>query len=152
MAGLQLAILAPPLKAHALEELRFQELATVRVCLAVSCEHLFAKKRSVSLAEAAREPFIGLMPEEYPRYEEYLAAIFARASDKPRIVEEHDGWSGVFSAVSSGAGVAITSDAFSYPSNDHIKLVRLTPEPKRVAIGILLRKGKLSAAAEKFCQ
>lgn len=146
---LQLAILAPPLKAHALEELRFQQLTTVGVCLAVSSDHPFAKKKSISLAEAAREPFIGLMPEEYPRYEEYLAAIFARVNDKPRIVEEHDGWSGVFSSVSAGTGVAITSNAFSNP-HDRIKLVRLTPEPKRVAIGILSRKGKVSPAAEKF--
>ena len=65
---LQLALLAPPLKAHALDELRFQQLTTVRVCLAVSSDHPFAKKKSVPLAEAAREPFIGLMPEEYPRY------------------------------------------------------------------------------------
>ena len=35
-------------------------------------------------------------------------------NDKPRIVEEHDGWSGVFSAVSAGTGVALTSDAFNY--------------------------------------
>ena len=71
-------------------------------------------------------------------------------NDKPRIVEEHDGWSGVFSAVSAGAGVAITSDVFSHAFADRIKLVRLTPEPKRVAIGIITRKGKLSPAAEKF--
>ena len=150
---LQLAILVPPLKANALEELRFQELATVRVCLAVSCDHPFAARRSVSLADAAREPFIGLMPAEYPRYEEYLAAIFARVNVKPRIVEEHDGWSGVFSAVSAGTGIAITSDAFSHEAfGDRVKLVRLTPDPKRVAIGILSRKGKLSPAAERFCQ
>ena len=111
------------------------------------------RKQSVSLNDAAREPFIGLLPEEYPRYEEYLAAIFARVNDKPRIFEEHDGWSGVFSAVSSGAGVAITSDAFSHAALGHrVKLVRLTPDPKRVAIGILSRKGKLSPAAEGFCQ
>ena len=92
------------------------------------------------------------MREEYPRYQEYLDAIFARVNDKPRIVEEHDGWSGVFSAVSAGTGVAITSDAFNYAFNDRIKLLRLTPEPKRVAIGIITRKGKLGPAAEKFCQ
>jgi hypothetical protein len=27
-----------------------------------------------------------------------------------------------------------------------------TPEPKRIAIGIITRKGKLSPATEKFCQ
>jgi DNA-binding transcriptional LysR family regulator len=149
---LQLAIILPPLKANALEELRFEELLTARVCLAVSCDHPFAARRSVSLADAAREPFIGLTREEYPRYLEYLNAIFARVNDKPRLVEEQDGWSGVFSAVAAGTGVAITSDAFSYAFNDRIKLLRLTPEPKRVAIGILSRKEKLGPAGEKFCQ
>jgi DNA-binding transcriptional LysR family regulator len=149
---LQLAILLLPIKANALTELRFQELATARVSLAVSCNHPFARRQSVSLADAAREPFIGLMPEKYTRYEEYVAAIFARVNDKPRIVEEHDGWAGVFSAVSAGTGVALSSDAFSYMFNDRVKLLHLTPEPKRVAIGIIMRKGKLSPSAEKFCQ
>ena len=69
---LQLAIIIPPLKANALDELRFEALLTARVCLAVSCDHPFARRQSVSLADAAREPFIGLMHEEYPRYQEYL--------------------------------------------------------------------------------
>jgi DNA-binding transcriptional LysR family regulator len=148
---LQLAIILPPLKSNALEELRFEELFTARVCLAVSCDHAFAKKQSVSLGDAAREPFIGLTREEYPRYLEYLTAVFACVNDKPRLVEEHDGWSGVFSAVSAGTGVALTSDAFNYAFNDRIKCLRLTPEPKRVRIGTIMRKGKLSSAAEKFC-
>jgi LysR family transcriptional regulator, benzoate and cis,cis-muconate-responsive activator of ben and cat genes len=149
---LQLAIILPPLKTSAVDELRFEPLLTGNVCLAVSCNHPFARKRAVSIVDAAREPFIGLTLEDYPRYAEYLDAIFARAEQKPRVVEEHDGWSGVFSAVSAGTGVAITSDAFSYAFNDRIKCVRLTPEPKRVTVGIITRKGKLSPAAEKFCE
>jgi DNA-binding transcriptional LysR family regulator len=93
-----------------------------------------------------------LTHEDYPRYHEYLSAIFARVNEKPRLAEEQDGWSGVFSAVSAGAGVALTSDAFNYAFNDRIKCVRLTPEPKRVVVGIITRKGKLSPATEKFCQ
>ena len=149
---LHLAIIIPPLKANALAELRFQELATARVALAVSSNHSFARRKSVSLVEAAREPLIGLTPEKYPRYEEYAAAIFAPVNEKPRIVEEHDGWAGLFSAVSAGTGVALSSDAFSYMFGDRIKLLRLTPEPKRVQIGIISRKGILIPAAEKFCQ
>ena len=149
---LQLAIILPPLKANALEELRFEPLLTGRVCLAVSCEHPFAARRSVSLVDSAREPFIGLTHEEYPRYMEYLSAIFARVNGKPHVVEEQDGWSGVFSSVSAGVGVALTSDAFNYALDDRIKLVRLTPEPKRVAVGIITRKGKLGPAAAKFCE
>ena len=69
---------------------------------------------------------------------------------KPRIVEEHDGWTGLFSAVGAGTGVAISSDVLSYVFGERIKCVHLTPEPKRVVIGIITRRGKLSPAAEKF--
>jgi LysR family transcriptional regulator, benzoate and cis,cis-muconate-responsive activator of ben and cat genes len=149
---LQLAIVLPPLKASALDELRFEPLITGRVCVAVSNDHPFASKRSVSLADAAREPFIGLTREDHPRYLEYLNVIFAQVKEKPHVVEEHDGWSGVFSAVAAGTGVALTSDVFNYAFNDRIKCLRLTPEPKRVAVGMIMRKGKLSPAAEKFLQ
>jgi hypothetical protein len=57
-----------------------------------------------------------------------------------------------FDAVGASTGVAISSDALSYVFGDQIKFLRLTPEPKRVAIGIITRKEKLSLAAEKFCQ
>lgn len=148
---LQLAVTIPPLTGNVLADLRFEELATVQACLVVSSDHRFARKRSVSLAEAAREPFIGLVREKFPRYQQYLDSIFASASEKPRVIEEHDGWPGLFSSVRADLGVAISSDAFSYLFGDGIKCVRLTPKPKCVVIGIVTRKGKLSPAAEKFC-
>ena len=67
-------------------------------------------------------------------------------------VEEHNGWAGVFSSVGAGNGVTVSSDAFSYMFGDRIKFLRLTPEPNRVVIGIITRKGKLSPAVDKFCQ
>ena len=149
---LQLAITIPPLKGKALDDLRFQEIATARVCLVVASNHPLAKKQSVSLVDAAREPFIGLIRELFPRYQEYVDFIFARVKEKPRIVEEHDGWAGVFSSVGAGTGVTISSDALSFAFGDRIKCLHLAPEPKRVVIGIVSRKEKLSPAAEKFCQ
>jgi DNA-binding transcriptional LysR family regulator len=71
---------------------------------------------------------------------------------KPRFVEEHDGWAGLFSAVDAGAGVAIASEAFDYAFGDRVKLLPLTPEPKRVPVGIISRKGRPNPAAEKFCE
>jgi DNA-binding transcriptional LysR family regulator len=149
---LELAILIRPLKGNPLAELRFEELTTGRVCLAVSYNHPFARRKSVSLDEAAREPFIGLTPEKYPRFPEYIAALFASVKDKPRFVQEHDGWAAVYSAVAAGNGVATSSNAFSHLGSDRVKLVHLTPEPKRVSVGMITRKEKLSPAAEKFCQ
>lgn len=148
---LQLAIIVPPLTRNRLRQFRFEEMLTARICLAVSCKHPFARRQSVSLAEAAREPFVGLMHEEFPQHQVYVDAIFARVKHKPRFVEEHDGWTGVFSAVDAGKGVAIASDAFTYTFSDRVKLLPLTPEPKRVSIGIIMRKGGVSPAAEKFC-
>ena len=149
---LQLAIIIPPLTGNWRRELRFEELMSLRVCLAVSCNHPFAQGKAVSLTEAAREPFVGLLHEEYPQHRVYVDAIFARVKHKPRFIEEHDGWAELFSAVDAGRGVAIASDAFDYPFGDRVKFVRLTPEPERVPVGIISRKGKLSPAAEKFCE
>ena len=149
---LQLAIIIPPLTGNWRSQLRFQELVTIRVCLAVSCNHPFAQRKAVSLSEAAREPFVGLLHEEYPQHRTYVNAIFARVKHKPQFVEEHDGWTELLSAVDAGAGVAIASDAFHYPFGDAVKFVALTPEPKRVPVGIISRKGTLSPAEEKFCE
>lgn len=149
---LQLAIIIPPLTGNWRRDLRFDELMCLRVCLAVSCDHSFARRKSVSLTEAAREPFIGLFHEEYPQHRVYVEAIFARIKNKPRFVEEHDGWAGLFSAVDAGTGVAIASSAFDYTFGDRVKLLPLRPEPKRVPLGIVSRKGKPSLAAEKFCE
>jgi DNA-binding transcriptional LysR family regulator len=149
---LQLAIIIPPLIGNWRRELRFEKLMSLRVCLAVSCDHPFAQRKAVSLTEAAREPFIGLSHEEYPQHRVYVHAIFARVKHKPRFVEEHDGWAELFSAVDAGAGVAIASDAFDYAFGDRVKFLPLTPEPERVPVGIISRKGKLSPAAEKFCE
>jgi len=149
---LQLAITIRPPNGNPPAELRFQEVAKARICLAVSCNHRFAKKHSIPLVDAAREPFIGLIREQYPRYQEYLDAVFARVTQKPRVVEEHDGWAGVYSSVAAGTGLALSSDAFAYVFVDRVKFLHITPEPKPVVIGIITRKKILSPAAEKFCQ
>ena len=147
---LQLAIIIPPLTGDWRRQLRFEELMSLRVCLAVSGNHPFAQRKAVSLAEAARQPFVGLLREEFPQHYVYVDAIFARVKDKPRFVEEHDGWAGLFSAVDAGTGVAIASDAFDYAFGNRVKFLPLTPEPKRVPLGVISHKGRLSPAAEMF--
>ena len=112
--------------------------------------HAFATRRSVSLADAAREPFIGLTREEYPDYHSFLSVIFGPVKTKPHLIEEHDSISGVMSSVEAGIGIAIGAEAFGYSFGNRVKLLRLTPEPKPILIGIAAPKGRLSPAAEKF--
>jgi DNA-binding transcriptional LysR family regulator len=149
---LHLAFLPRLPKASELRDVRFKELTRERICLVASPDYPLARRRVVKLADAAREPFIGLSREEYPEYHDYLAAFFHSVKQKPRVVEEHDSMSGVISSVEAGAGVAIGSEAFRHVFGNRVKLLRLTPEPKPIVIGIAAAKRRLSPIAEKFWQ
>jgi len=133
---LQLGLIVPPAKAK-------------RVCVAVAPQHPFARRRAIPIAEVAAEPLIGLTREDYPNYYDLLSITFSKVKQKPRVIEEHDGMSGVMSAVEAGTGVAIGAD-FGYSFGNRVKFLHLTPEPKPVSVGIAVPKGRLSPAAEKF--
>jgi DNA-binding transcriptional LysR family regulator len=147
---LQLAFVVRPSKRGAFHGLRFEELLREQVHLAVPPTHPCARRRSVSLVDAAREPFVGLTPEDFPDYNAYLASIFAPVKNKPRVIEEHDSMTSVISAIEAGTGVGLAVLGSSFGSR--VKLVRLTPEPKPFSLGIAARKGRLSPATEKFRQ
>jgi LysR family transcriptional regulator, benzoate and cis,cis-muconate-responsive activator of ben and cat genes len=147
---LQLAFVVRPSKRGSFHGLHFEELLREKVHLAVPPTHPFARRRSVSLADAAREPFVGLTREDFPDYNAYLASIFAPVKNKPHVIEEHDSMTSVISAIEAGTGVGLAVLGFSFGSR--VKLVRLTPEPKPFSLGIAARKGRLSPATEKFRQ
>jgi DNA-binding transcriptional LysR family regulator len=149
---LSVALIARALKRGPFRDFRFEELVREHVRLAVPPNHPFVRRRSVSLADAAQEPFIGLTREDFPDYHGYLASLFASVRNKPRVIEEHDGMTSVVSAVEAGTGVAVAVEALGYAFGNRVKLVRLTPEPKPISFGIAARKGRLSPAAEKFWQ
>jgi DNA-binding transcriptional LysR family regulator len=149
---LKVALVARPLKRAAFGDFRFEELLREHIRLAVPSNHSFAKRRSVSLADAAQQPFVGLTREEFPDYHGYLATLFASVKNKPRVIEEHESMTSVVSAIEAGIGVAVAVDALGYTFGNRVKLVRLTPEPKPLSFGIAARKGRLSPASEKFWQ
>ena len=149
---LQMALIVRPSKPTQLRDLRFEELVRERVGLAVPANHPFARRRSVSLIDAAKEPFIGLTREDFPDYHAYLATVFAPAKTEPRLIEEHDSMSSVISAIEAGTGIGLAVDAFGHSFGSNVKLVRLNPEPKPFSFGIIARKGRLSPATERFWQ
>ena len=149
---LQLAFIVRPSKRGEFRDLRFEELLRERIRLAVPLNHPFARRRSVSLTDAAKEPFVGLTREDFPDYHAYLAAIFAAVKIKPRLVEEYDSMTSVISAIEAGTGVGVGVDALGYSFGSRVRLVRLTPAPKPISFGIVARKARLSPATEKFWQ
>ena len=140
---LQLAFVMQPPNSGELRGLRFETLRLEQIRLAVAPTHRLARQPNVSLAEAAREPFIRLARETFRDYYNYFTAIFAPTKMKPRIVEELDDISGVISAIEAGNGVGLASDFFGYTVGRRLKLLRLTPEPKPVAFGIAAPKGAI---------
>ena len=147
---LQLGLIVPPPKASALHDVRYEELFQERVCVAVAPQHPFARRRAIPIAEVAAEPVIGLTREDYPDYYDYLSIIFSKVKQKPRLVEEHDSYYGIISAVEAGTGVAIGADVLGHTFGNRVKLLNITPEPKPISIVIVALKGPLSPAAEKF--
>ena len=149
---LQIGLITRSQKPGALRDVQYEELFRQRVCVAVAPQHAFARRRAVPIAEVVAEPLIGLTREDYPNYYDYISIIFSKLKQKPRVVEEHDSFSGIISAVEAGTGVAIGVDPFGRSFGNRVKLLHITPEPKPISVGIVGTKGRLSPAAEKFWQ
>src|ERR1700755_2574962 len=111
---LELGLITAPPKDSSLRDLRYAELFHERVCVAVSPQHPFARRRAIPISEVATEPLIGLTHEDYPEYYDYLSITFSKVKQKPRVVEEHDSMAGILSSVEAGAGVAFGGELFGY--------------------------------------
>ena len=133
-----------------LRGLHFEELTREPMCLAVPPGHPLARLRSVSLAQAAREPLVAFSRKDYPEYHEYLAALFAPTKTKPRIVEEHDSATSLIAAIESGAGVAMVPQNFACSAGPRLKLIPLSPAPEPLVVGAVWSKNGLTATAAAF--
>jgi DNA-binding transcriptional LysR family regulator len=148
---LQIALLVRPMTAM-VRGLRFEELTRDPLRLAVAPKHPLARQRTVTLAEAAREPFIAYSRKEYPEYHEMLAAVFAVTQSTPRIVEEQDGVSSLIAAVEAGGGVALMPESLACLAGARLKLIPLSPAPEPLIIGAAWAKDGLNATAGRFLQ
>ena len=146
---LQLAfVVRPPLSM--LRGLKFEELMRDLLRLAVSPRHALARRRSVTLEEAVREPLIVYGRKDYPEYHELLSALFRTIKGKPRIAEEHESVSSLIAAVEAGSGVALVSESVRCVSGSRLKLLPMTPSPEPLVVGVAWSKDGLTIAAERF--
>jgi DNA-binding transcriptional LysR family regulator len=146
---LQIAFLVRP-TAKMLRGLHFEELMRDPIRVAVAPNHPLARKRSVSLAEVAREPLVIYSRVEYPEAHDQLEQMFASVKAKPRIAEEHDGVASLIAGVESGAGVALVPESIACISGPRLKLVRVLPALEPLIVGAAWSKEGLTPAAERF--
>ncbi len=129
---------------------RFEELMRDPMCLAVAPSHPLGARRTVKLAEAAREPLITYSRKDYPEAHESLAAMFAGLKSKPRIAEEHDSVSSLIAAVEAGNGVAIAPQSLGCTAGPRLKLIPFSPALSPLVVGAAWIKNGLTPAAEAF--
>jgi LysR family transcriptional regulator, benzoate and cis,cis-muconate-responsive activator of ben and cat genes len=146
---LQIAFLVRPTPAM-LRGLRFEELIRDPMRLAVPPDHPFARLRSIPLGRAATEPWVALSREDYPEYHEFLAALFSKTKEKPRIVEEYENAASLVSAVESGRGLAMAPQSLACSFGPRLKLIPFSPAPEPLVIGAVWLKTGLSADAERL--
>ena len=146
---LQIAFVVRPTRAM-LRGMRFEELTRDSWCLAVAPSHPLARRRTVTIAEAAGEPLLGYSRGEYPDYHENLATIFAGGKAKPRVTEEHDSVSSLIAADEAGGGVAVVSESLACIAGPRLKLLPLSPPPNPLVIGAAWPKAGLNGMAERF--
>lgn len=86
-------------------ELKWLQLATQRLALAVPGTHRWAGRESISIAEAVDEPFVAMLPGYGTRM--LLDELTARAGYRPRLVFESMELTTLAGLVSAGLGVAL---------------------------------------------
>jgi DNA-binding transcriptional LysR family regulator len=133
-----------------LRGLRFEKLAEVRLCLAVSPGHRLARRRRVTMEDASHEPLIAYTRSEYPEYHDFLKELFPNT--KLHIAEEHDGVNSLIAAVEAGAGVAVAPETLACFSGPRLKLLPLTPGPRPLVIGAAWPKENLIRQAAQFLE
>ncbi len=146
-----LGITVRPAKSS-LSGLNFVEIQRQPLRLAVARTHRWARRSSVSMVEAGREPFVAYSQKEYPDYHDLLASLFTRQKQKLKVVEEHDGVSSLISALEASTGVAIVPEAISCMAGIRLKLLSLVPEPAPLIVGVVRANQLLSLTGDAFLQ
>ena len=138
------------LDAKILRGLEFVELARYPMRVAVARKHPLAESKTVSLDQVSRESLIAYNRADYPEYHTMLDKLFATVGRKPRIVEEHDGVSGIVLAVESGGGFALVPSCVECMVGSRLKLIPLSTAVPEVAVMAAWKKGALTAPAKEF--
>ena len=148
---LQLAFLPRP-TARMMRGMVFEELVRDPICLAVGRKHPLARQRSVTVAEAIREPLIAYRKEDYPEAHEMLRFLVAGSKAKLRIAEEHDSVSALIAAVEAGNGVAVAVESLGCTAGPRLKLIPFVPAPEPLSVGALWAKTDLTSSASLFLE
>ena len=147
--ALQVALMVRPTQRNR-AGLAFEEIERYPMCVAVSPQHPFARKKTIGLRQIVDQPLIGYTRKDYPDFYEYLEKIFAPVGRLPMIVEEHDGVNSIIAAVESGRGVALGPSCLACMVGPRLKLIPIAPGVAPIPVVAAWRTKEVSDLVEKF--
>jgi DNA-binding transcriptional LysR family regulator len=121
-------------------DLVFEKLVQYPLYAAVSTSHPLARKRTLPMAQFARERLVAYSRDEYPEYLGLLKALFRRHGFVPDPAEECDSATSLIAAVEAGRGIALVPLSLRCLAGPRLKLLPVTPAPPPVVLGALSRR------------
>lgn len=134
-------------------DIQFEELRRYPFCIALAARHPFARKKSLTLAEVASQPLIGLSRRDYTEYHQMLERLFAPLKLRPRIAVECDGSTSMLTELEAGNGIGIVSELFRRIAGRRLVYRRVSDSTESHSVGITrAQRGDVTPAGEKFCE
>lgn len=132
--------------------IEYEELRRYPFCLAMAAGHPFARKKSVTLEEAATQPLVALRRRDYSEFYRILDRMFAPIDIQPRSAVECDGSTSLLMELETGRGVGIVSELFQRLAGKRLVYRALSNSKEFHSVGIArAKKGDVTPAEEKFC-
>lgn len=144
-----LALLVKPGRAL-LRGLKFVNILTDPVRIAVPPGHPWARLRKVPVERLLSEPLVVYSRNDFPEYHEFLDGLFARYKATPVVASEHESGASLVAAVEAGYGLALASRSLACSIGARLKLIPVAPEPEPLVIGAAWIAEGLPPVAERF--
>lgn len=127
----------------------FFKLDNLSFYLAVSKEHRFSRKKSITMKELSAEKFLIFPPHISPSAMQYAVSAFKSLDLTPQFVPVENTPSQLLK-VSQNQGVAIVNASSTKGYQKKISLIRIKDFPSEYYRLIMYRPQKLSSSAKKF--
>jgi LysR family hydrogen peroxide-inducible transcriptional activator len=130
------ALLALPIRGHEFDAI---PLLTERLFAALPHKHPLAKRRSISLKELRKEPF--LLLRDGHCFRDTAVAACDRARVSPQVIFESGQFSSILSMVGTGMGVSIVPE-MAIEKRAHCRYVGIADEEATRTIGAVVLRGR----------
>ena len=132
------------------DELEVAVMSEDRLVVALPLDHPMANRRSVKLAELAKEKFIFTARHDAPAFSPWLLALCQRAGFEPKIALETDRSPSALNYVAAGFGVALFPSQIGRLDMPSLRFVPLDKSTPKYQLCAAWRKDNRSPALERF--